>query len=89
MWNAIIAQGRSSYPAFSFDKLPSVREGLTGMGCGPVPAVPLAYPCCVPYARALAAALAPAMRPNTMMSVKELPPRRLAPWTPPVHSPAA
>jgi len=35
------------------------------------------------------AACLPATRPNTTQSSKELPPRRLFPWTPPATSPAA
>ena len=36
-----------------------------------------------------AAAASPARLPNTIVSVSELPPRRFAPWSPAVHSPAA
>ena len=34
-------------------------------------------------------AVSPATRPNTTHPRSEEPPRRLAPWTPPAHSPAA
>src|SRR5439155_309478 len=40
-------------------------------------------------ARAYCAAYVPARRPKTSRSESELPPRRLAPWSPPPTSPAA
>ncbi len=41
------------------------------------------------FFRTAFAVVVPAIRPKVIVSDMELPPRRFAPWTPPVTSPAA
>ena len=51
--------------------------------------IPHRYPLCKCDYLALSAALCPEILPNTTKSATALPPKRLAPCTPPVTSPAA